>query len=180
MTMVKHWFIIIVTDSVTSVSKLVRFPNPLAFGLLDFPVRPLSGPQVRTLSGSNMLLCSFFSVALSLAHHLHHQWLDLCLNALSTFPLSSLLWFLQSGYIVFLAETLARNLGSPMSSLWLSSPRPSSLEPDHHRDLHKFVMFLQICEPQCPCIFIVVSVYFRGTANPFRQCGGNKNVAAQQ
>ena len=98
--------------------------------------------QARTLSSSKMLLCSFFSVALWLAHHLHHQWPDLCLNALSTFPLSSLMWFLQSGYIAFLAETLARNLGSPMSSLWLSSPRPSSLEPDHQRDLvhvYKFV-----------------------------------------
>ena len=55
----------------------------------------------------------------------------------------------------------------------------SSLEPDHQRDL-VHVQFLQICEPQCRCIFIVVSVYFRGTANPFSKCGGNKNVAAQQ
>ena len=39
MTMVKHWFIIIVTDSVTGVSKLVRFLNPLAFAILDFQVR---------------------------------------------------------------------------------------------------------------------------------------------
>ena len=162
-----HWF----RDQRVQTSQV---PQPTCFWTFGL------SSQMWTLSGSNMLLCSFFSVALWLAHHLHHQWLDLCLNALSTFPLSSLLWFLQSGYIVFLAETLARNLGSPMSSLWLSSPRPSSLEPDHHRDLHKFVMFLQICEPQCPCIFIVVSVYFRGTANPFSKCGGNKNVAAQQ